>query len=165
MPASDGYFMLAVGTDGQFARLCEVIGEPQLASDPRYATNNARVAHRGELVPHLQQRLSMRPAAEWLAALEKAVVPANPVNRIDQVFDDPQVQARGLRIELPHTGGGNVAMVRNPLKFSATPLQYTQAAPVLGQHTAQVLDEVWGMEAGRLRELQALGVIGEAGPV
>lgn len=160
MPASDGYFMLAVGNDGQFARLCKVIGEPQLAADPRYATNNARVAHRGELVPYLQQRLSMRPAAEWLAALERAVVPANPVNRIDQVFDDPQVQARGLRIELPHTGGGNVAMVRNPLKFSATPLQYTQAAPVLGQHTAQVLDEVLGMDAGRLRELQGLGVVG-----
>lgn len=160
MPASDGYFMLAVGNDGQFARLCEVIGEPLLAVDPRYATNNARVAHRGELVPYLQQRLSMRPAAEWLAALEKAVVPANPVNRIDQVFDDPQVQARGLRIELPHTGGGNVAMVRNPLKFSATPLQYTQAAPVLGQHTAQVLDEVLGMDAVRLRELQGLGVVG-----
>jgi crotonobetainyl-CoA:carnitine CoA-transferase CaiB-like acyl-CoA transferase len=160
MPASDGYFMLAVGNDGQFARLCEVIGEPQLAVDPRYATNNARVAHRGELVPYLQQRLSMRPAAEWLAALETAVVPANPVNRIDQVFDDPQVQARGLRIELPHTGGGNVAMVRNPLKFSATPLQYTQAAPVLGEHTAQVLDEVLGMDARRLRELQGLGVVG-----
>lgn len=160
MPASDGYFMLAVGNDGQFARLCEVIGVPQLAVDPRYATNNARVAHRGELVSYLQQRLSMRPAAEWLAALETAVVPANPVNRIDQVFDDPQVQARGLRIELPHTGGGNVAMVRNPLKFSATPLQYTQAAPVLGQHTAQVLDEVLGMDARRLRELQGLGVVG-----
>lgn len=160
MPASDGYFMLAVGNDGQFARLCEVIGEPQLASDPRYATNNARVAHRGELVPYLQQRLSMRPAAEWLAALETAVVPANTVNRIDQVFDDPQVQARGLRIELPHTGGGNVSMVRNPLKFSATPLQYRQAAPVLGEHTAQVLDEVLGMDAVRLRELQGLGVVG-----
>ncbi|WP_269792489.1 CaiB/BaiF CoA-transferase family protein [Stenotrophomonas sp. Iso1] len=160
MPASDGYFMLAVGNDGQFARLCEVIGEPQLASDPRYATNNARVAHRGELVPYLQQRLSQRPTAEWLAALEKAVVPANPVNRIDQVFDDAQVQARGLRIELPHPGGGNVAMVRNPLKFSATPLQYTHAAPVLGQHTGQVLDEVLGVDALRLQELHAQGVIG-----
>ena len=160
MPAADGYFMLAVGNDGQFARLCEVIGEPQLAADPRYATNNARVAHRAELVPYLQQRLRMRPAAEWLDALERAVVPANPVNRIDQVFDDPQVQARGLRIELPHAGGADVAMVRNPLKFSATPLQYTQAAPVLGQHTAQVLDEVLAVDAARLQELQALGVVG-----
>jgi crotonobetainyl-CoA:carnitine CoA-transferase CaiB-like acyl-CoA transferase len=160
MPAADGYFMLAVGNDGQFARFCEVIGEPQLAVDLRYATNNARVAHRAELVPHLQQRLRTRPASEWLAALEKAVVPANPVNRIDQVFDDPQVQARGLRITLPHAGGGEVAMVRNPLKFSATPLQYAQAAPVLGQHTVQVLDEVLAVDAARLQELQALGVIG-----
>lgn len=160
MPAADGYFMLAVGNDGQFARFCEVIGEPALATDPRYATNNARVAHRGELVPYLQQRLRTRPAGEWLAALEKAVVPANPVNRIDQVFDDPQVQARGLRITLPHAGGGEVAMVRNPLKFSATPLQYTQAAPVLGQHTAQVLGEMLSMDAIQLQALQAQGVLG-----
>jgi crotonobetainyl-CoA:carnitine CoA-transferase CaiB-like acyl-CoA transferase len=160
MPAADGYFMLAVGNDGQFARLCAVIGEPQLATDSRYATNNARVAHRAELVAHLQQRLRTRPVAEWLAALEQAVVPANPVNRIDQVFDDPQVQARGLRIELPHAGGGEVAMVRNPLKFSATPLQYTQAAPVLGQHTGQVLEELLRLDADRLRELRAAGVLG-----
>ncbi len=160
MPAADGYFMLAVGNDGQFARLCEVIGEPQLASDPRYATNNARVAHREELVPYLQQRLRTRPAAQWLAALEKAVVPANPVNRIDQVFDDPQVQARGLRIELPHAGGGSVPMVRNPLKFSATPLHYGQAAPVLGQHTREVLDEVLSIDDARLQALQAQGVVG-----
>ena len=162
MPAADGYFMLAVGNDGQFARLCEVIGEPQLASDPRYATNNARVAHREELVPYLQQRLRTRPAAQWLEALEKAVVPANPVNRIDQVFADPQVQARGLRIELPHAGGGSVAMVRNPLKFSATPLRYEQAAPVLGQHTSEVLGEVLAVDGERLRVLRDLGVVGVA---
>ncbi len=163
MPATDGYFMLAVGNDGQFARLCEVIGEPGLATDPRYATNNARVANRELLVPHLQQILSTRPAAEWLAALEQAVVPANPVNRIDQVFADPQVQARGLRIELPHAGGGTVPMVRNPLKFSATPLRYEQAAPVLGQHTSAVLEEVLAIDGERLRVLRELGVVGFAG--
>jgi len=160
MPAADGYFMLAVGNDAQFARFCEVIGEVQLAVDPRYATNRARVAHRAELVPHLQQRLRTRPAAEWLAALEAAVVPANPVNRIDEVFDDPQVQARGLRIDVPHATGGTVAMVRNPLKFSATPLQYTQAAPVLGQHTTQVLGEVLAMGEAQLQRLRGQGVIG-----
>ncbi len=160
MPAADGYFMLAVGNDAQFARFCEVIGEAQLAVDPRYATNRARVAHRAELVPHLQQRLRTRPAAEWLAALEAAVVPANPVNRIDEVFDDPQVQARGLRIDVPHAAGGTVAMVRNPLKFSATPLQYTQAAPVLGQHTTQVLGEVLAMGEAQLQRLRGQGVIG-----
>lgn len=160
MPAADGYFMLAVGNDAQFARFCEVIGEAQLAVDPRYATNRARVAHRAELVPHLQQRLRTRPAAEWLAALEAAVVPANSVNRIDQVFDDPQVQARGLRIDVPHATGGTVAMVRNPLKFSATPLQYTQAAPLLGQHTTQVLGEVLAMGEAQLQRLRGQGVIG-----
>ena len=160
MPAADGYFMLAVGNDAQFARLCEVIGEPQLASDPRYATNPARVVHRDALVPYLQQRLRMRTAAAWLEALQHAMVPANPVNRIDQVFDDPQVQARGLRITLPHAGGGEVAMVRNPLKFSATPLQYTQAAPVLGQHTTQVLEEVLAIGEAQLQRLRGQGVIG-----
>ena len=159
MPAADGHFMLAVGNDAQFARLCEVIGEPGLAADPRYASNAARVAHRAGLVPLLQQRLRTRPAAQWLDALEKAVVPASPVNRIDQVFDDAQVQARGLRIDLPHAGGGTVPMVRNPLRFSATPLRYAQAAPVLGQHTAQVLQEMLLSDADRLRELQAIGVI------
>ncbi|WP_296252416.1 CaiB/BaiF CoA-transferase family protein [uncultured Stenotrophomonas sp.] len=162
MPAADGYFMLAVGNDGQFARLCEVIGEPELARDPRYASNNARVANRELLVPHLQQVLRTRPTSEWLAALEQAVVPANPVNRIDQVFADPQVQARGLRIELPHAGGGRVAMVRNPLKFSATPLRYELAAPVLGQHTAEVLGEVLAVDGERLRVLRDLGVVGVA---
>jgi crotonobetainyl-CoA:carnitine CoA-transferase CaiB-like acyl-CoA transferase len=164
MPSADGHFMLAVGNDAQFARLCEVIGEPGLAADPRYATNAARVAHRAGLVPLLQQRLRTRPAAQWLDALEKAVVPASPVNRIDQVFDDAQVQARGLRIDLPHAGGGTVPMVRNPLRFSATPLQYAQAAPVLGQHTAQVLDEVLAIDGGAFAALQAAGVVQATDP-
>ncbi|MQP76586.1 CoA transferase [Stenotrophomonas sp. MYb238] len=164
MPAADGHFMLAVGNDAQFARLCEVIGEPGLAADPRYASNAARVAHRAELVPLLQQRLRTRPAAQWLDALEKAVVPASPVNRIDQVFDDAQVQARGLRIDLPHAGGGTVPMVRNPLRFSATPLRYAQAAPVLGQHTAQVLDEVLAIDGSAFAVLQAAGVVQAAVP-
>ncbi|MBN8791803.1 MAG: CoA transferase [Stenotrophomonas nitritireducens] len=163
MPAADGHFMLAVGNDAQFARLCDVIGEPQLAADARYATNAARVAHRAELVPLLQRCLRARPAAEWLAALEQAVVPASPVNRIDQVFDDAQVRARGLRVDLPHATGGTVPGVRNPLRFSATPLQYQQAAPVLGQHTAQVLGEMLSLDADRLRELQAAGVIDGCG--
>ena len=164
MPAADGYFMLAVGNDGQFARFCAVIGRPELASDPRYATNTARVAHRAELVPLLAQVLRTRPAAEWLAALEAAVVPANPVNRIDQVFDDPQVQARGLRMELPHASGTPVAVVRNPLKFSATPLQYRHAAPVLGQHTRAVLADVLGSDQAQLQQWLDAGVIGAADP-
>ena len=164
MPAADGYFMLAVGNDGQFARFCDVIGHPELATDPRYATNTARVAHREVLVPLLQQVLRTQPAAYWLDGLEKAVVPANPVNRIDQVFDDAQVQARGLRMELPHASGTPVAVVRNPLKFSATPLQYTHAAPVLGQHTRDVLGQVLGTDAQQLQQWLDAGVVGAADP-
>lgn len=160
MPAADGYFMLAVGNDGQFARLCAVIGEPKLAADPRYVTNAARVAHRAELVPHLQQRFLTRPAVEWLELLEKSGVPANPVNRIDQVFDNAQVQARGLRIELPHASGTQVPAVRNPLRFSATPLQYTHAAPLLGEHSRQVLREVLALDDNRLQALLDAGVLG-----
>jgi crotonobetainyl-CoA:carnitine CoA-transferase CaiB-like acyl-CoA transferase len=160
MPAADGYFMLAVGNDGQYGRFCEVIGRPDLATDPRYATNTARVAHRDELVPQLQAVLRSKPAVQWLDALEKAVVPANPVNRIDQVFDDPQVQARGLRIELPHASGTPVAVVRNPLKFSATPLQYTHAAPELGQHTRDVLQDVLGADDARVQQWLDAGVLG-----
>lgn len=162
MPAADGYFMLAVGNDTQFARLCEVIGEPALADDPRYATNAARVAHRDELVPHLQAVLGRREAAHWLQALEAAQVPSNPVNRIDQVFDDPQVQARGLRIEVPHASGAAVAMVRNPVRFSATAIQPQHAAPVLGQHTGEVLAEILAMREPDLAQLQADGVIAGA---
>ena len=159
MPAADGYFMLAVGNDAQYARLCEVLGEPSLATDPRYATNAARVAHRAELVPLLQAHLRTRPAAQWLAALDAVKVPANPVNRIDQVFDDPQVRARGLRIELAHASGQDVPMVRNPLKFSATPLHYQRAAPVLGQDTRAVLAALRGIDDATLASLEAEGVV------
>ena len=159
MPAADGHFMLAVGNDAQFARLCAVAGEPALASDPRFATNAARVVHRVELVGRLQEILRMRPAAEWLAALDAAQVPANPVNRIDQVFEDPQVRSRGLRVELPHASGRPVAMVANPVRFSATPVSYGRAAPVLGEDSAEVLAEVLGIDPAGIAALQAAGVV------
>ena len=164
MPAADGYFMLAVGNDAQFARLCGVVGEPPLATDPRVATNAARVAHRDELVPRLQALLRARPAAEWLAALDAATVPANPVNRIDQVFDDPQVRARELRIDLPHAGGTPVAMVRNPVRFSATPVRHVRAAPVLGEDTRAVLADLLGLDDSAIAALQAGGVAQAAYP-
>lgn len=166
MPSADDYFMLAVGNDAQFARLCELIGCPQLAQDRRYRSNAARVAHRDELLPQLQQRLRTRPAAEWLLLLEPAQIPATPVNRIDQVFGDAQVRARGLRIELPHASGVAVPMVRNPLRFSATPLQYRHAAPLLGEHSGEVLRELLALDDLELQRLVDAGVlqVGTADP-
>ena len=160
MPAADGHFMLAVGNDGQFHRLCEIIGEPALARDPRYASNSARVSHRDELIAHLSGMLQTRPVADWLGLLEAHGVPCAPVNRIDQVFADPQVQARGMRIELPHALGADVPLVANPLRFSATPVQYTRAPPLLGADTRALLCERLGLDEARIDALLARGVVG-----
>ena len=160
MPAADGHFMLAVGNDGQFQRLCEIIGEPALASDPRYASNAARVSHRDELIAHLSGMLQTRPVADWLGLLEAHGVPCAPVNRIDQVFADPQVQARGMRIGLPHALGADVPLVANPLHFSATPVQYTRAPPLLGADTRALLCERLGLDEARIEALLTAGVIG-----
>ena len=160
MPAADGYFMLAVGNDGQFARLCAVLDEPALAGDVRYVTNAARVANRQALIDHLSARLVQRPVAEWLAALELATVPCAPVNRIDQVFEDPQVLARGLRVDLPHPQAGTVPGVANPVRFSATPIKYGRAAPLLGEDSDAVLRELLNLDGEAISRLRAAGVVG-----
>ena len=160
MPAADGYFMLAVGNDGQFARLCVVLGEPELAHEPRYATNAARVANREALIAHLSARLAQRPAAEWLEGLEQATVPCAPVNRIDQVFEDPQVMARGLRVDLPHPQAGTVPGVANPVRFSATPVTYGRAAPLLGEDSDAVLRELLNLDDSAIARLRGAGVVG-----
>jgi formyl-CoA transferase len=162
MPAADGHFMLAVGNDAQFRRCCAVVGHPEWADDPRFATNAARVAHRAELVPLLASALRRRPAREWLDALARETVPCAPVNTIDQVFADPQVQARGMRIDLPHPLGGTVPMVGSPLKLSATPVEYHRAPPLLGADTCAVLGEHLGLDEAAIEALAAQGVIGVA---
>jgi formyl-CoA transferase len=159
VPSADGYFMLAVGNDGQFARFCGVLGEPALAADPRYVTNASRVAHRDELMSHLEQRLATRPSAAWLDALERATVPCAPVNTLDQVFDDPQIKASGMRLDLPHPAAGSVPGVANPVRFSATPVEYHRAAPVLGEHTREVLHGLLDLDLSELTALNAAGVI------
>ncbi|VUZ23846.1 Acetyl-CoA:oxalate CoA-transferase [uncultured Comamonas sp.] len=137
-PTADSDMILAVGNDGQFARFCAVAGHPEWAQDERFATNPQRVRHRAVLIPLLRQTTVMRTTAEWVGALEQADVPCGPVNRLDQVFADPQVQARGIRVDLPHPLG-TVATVASPVRLSATPVQYRMAPPLLGQHTEEVL--------------------------
>ena len=138
-PTADGDMILAVGNDSQFAAFCEVAGQPGWASDPRFATNAARVEHRAQLVPLLRQATVQRSTAEWISLLAQANVPCGPINTLAQVFADPQVQARGLRVELPHAVAGPVAGVASPLRLSKTPVQYRWAAPALGADTAAVL--------------------------
>lgn len=146
-PTADGDMILAIGNDGQFARFCTIAGHPEWAADERFATNPARVAHRATLIPLLRQTTVMRTTAEWIAALEAAAVPCGPINRLDQVFADAQVQARGLRVEMPHPVAGAVALVANPIRLSATPVGFERPPPLLGQHTDEVLADWLGAAA------------------
>jgi crotonobetainyl-CoA:carnitine CoA-transferase CaiB-like acyl-CoA transferase len=156
---SDGHLVLAVGNDGQFARLCEEAGRPELAADARFATNAARVRNRAELLAALRPILSARSTAEWIAALEPAGVPCGPINDLAQVFADPQVVHRGVRVEAPHPVAGAVPMVASPIRLSATPIAHDVAPPTLGQHTREVLVEVLGMTDAEVVALREQGVI------
>jgi len=142
--ASDGYFALAVGNDKQFARLCNLIGRPELASDTRFATNTARVNHREELIPLLETVFPLRRADEWLSALEETEIPCGPINTLDKVFAEPQVAAREMLIEMEHPTTGTLPLVGSPLKFSETPVIYHRLPPRLGEHTDEILKDVLG---------------------
>lgn len=158
-PSADGNFILAVGNDGQFRKLCEVAGIAQLADDARFATNKARVAHRAELIPLLRQATVFKTTAQWVELLETAGVPCGPINDLQQVFADPQVQARGLRLDLPNALGSSTPQVASPLRLSATPVAYCSAPPLLGQHTEALLRRLLGMSEGQVAELREAGVI------
>lgn len=158
-PAADGDIILTIGNDGQFARFCEVAGRPEWATDERYATNAARVANRDTLIPALRQTTVMKTTAEWLRLLEDAGVPGGPVNTIEQVFEDPQVRHRGLRIDLSHPLTKSVPLVGSPLRLSASPVRYQTPPPLLGQHTGEVLSQVLGLDAATIEQLQRDGVI------
>jgi crotonobetainyl-CoA:carnitine CoA-transferase CaiB-like acyl-CoA transferase len=138
-PTADGDIILAVGNDEQFARFCGVAGHAEWARDPRFSSNAERVAHRAVLLPLLRQATVARSSADWIAALESAGVPCGPINRIDEVFADPHVLSRGLRMTLPHPLAGEVPLVSNPIRFSGSPVSYRTPPPLLGQHTAEVL--------------------------
>ncbi len=155
----DGHLMLAVGNDAQFERFCEVAGVPELARDPRFATNRDRVAHRRELVPQIEALLLGRTGGEWLAALRAAQVPCGPINDLAQVFAEPQVQHRALRLDLPHPLAGSVPGVRNPVRFSRTPVAYERPPPPLGADTDVVLGERLGLDARALADLRRRGVV------
>lgn len=129
----DGFLILAVGNDEQFARFCAEAGLQDVAADPRFVRNQGRVQHRDALVPIIEEVFLTRDRDDWLAAFERLGIPAGPINTIDQVFADPQVIARGLRIDLPHPTAGTVPGAVNPIRFSATPLVPERAPPVLGQ--------------------------------
>jgi crotonobetainyl-CoA:carnitine CoA-transferase CaiB-like acyl-CoA transferase len=139
---ADGHIVIAAGNDGQFAKLAEVIGEPQLAADARFATNKARVTNLPALYAIIEPILASRPLAHWIAAFDNAGVPAGPINTVPMVFDEPQVQHRQMRIEIPHPVSGTVPQVASPMKFSEAALTFERPPPLLGQHTEEILREI-----------------------
>ena len=158
-PTADGNMILAVGNDSQFSNLCKLVGHPEWAADERFSTNAQRVKYRKVLIPLIRQITVFKSTGTWVMLLEGAGVPCGPINTIKEVFDDPQIKARGVRIDLPHPLAGTVPLVANPIRLSETPVTYRSAPPLLGEHTREVLQAVLGFSAEYLDELALNGVI------
>lgn len=156
---ADGQIVIAVGNDTQFAALCGELGHPEWAADERFATNPMRAKNRQVLIPLIAQVLLTRSVRAWYDAFEAVGVPAGPINGFAEVFADPQIVHRQMRFDLPHAAAGQVPQVANPVKFSATPVQYDRAPPVLGEHTDEVLRERLGFDDQQLAQLRAAKVI------
>jgi crotonobetainyl-CoA:carnitine CoA-transferase CaiB-like acyl-CoA transferase len=135
---ADGHLIVGCGNDGQFQRLCEAAGMPELARDPRFAGTRQRVENRPVLIPILEQVMLTQPRVWWIERLEAAGVPCGPINTIDEVFADPQVVARGLRNDMTLADGTPVATVANPLRFSGTPLGPWAPPPLLDQQGEEI---------------------------
>jgi crotonobetainyl-CoA:carnitine CoA-transferase CaiB-like acyl-CoA transferase len=156
---SDGQIVVAVGNDTQFAAFCKVLGLAELATNERFATNPLRAKNRLELVPQLAAVIATRGVREWYAAFDAAGVPSGPINGFAEVFADPQIVHREMLMQLPHASAGSVPQVANPVKFSATPIEYRRAPPLLGEHTAEVLRDVLGLDGSGIQALQQQKVI------
>jgi crotonobetainyl-CoA:carnitine CoA-transferase CaiB-like acyl-CoA transferase len=155
----DGYMIIGAANDRLWVKLCEAIGLAEMARDPEYATNAQRVAHREEIVCRLEERLGAKTRKEWEAVLAPLGIPCGPINRMDEVFADPQVRHLQMVLEAEHPHVGTIRMVRNPVTFSRTPLDLRQAPPRLGEHTEEVLRGLLGYSAAEVEALRAGDVI------
>ena len=157
--ASDGEVILACGNDNLYRKFCEAAGCAELATDARFATNGKRVENRNELTRLLGEVFKKRTKREWLEILEAAGVPNGPINDVAQVYEEPQVKARGIRIELEHAAAGKLPLVASPMRFSDTPIEHHRAPPLLGQHTDEVLRELLGRSSEQIAKLRAARVV------
>ena len=159
-PTGDGFIIIAANNDGQFERFCRAAGTPELLEDPDFASNALRVRNRDRLISMIEAVTRTRGTDAWMEALESAGVPCAPVNTIDRVFADPQVEARGMQIRMPHPlAGEDVRLVGSPIRLSRTPVSYRRAPPTLGQNTDEVLAEVLGLSEDERTALREEGVI------
>jgi crotonobetainyl-CoA:carnitine CoA-transferase CaiB-like acyl-CoA transferase len=157
--ATDGELMVVVGNDGQFARTCQVLGAPELATDPKFIKNNDRVKHGKEIMAIYAGLFLKKPVAYWLDELEKAGVPSGPINDFEQVFADPHVQSRGMQIKVDHPFEHSLSLIRNALTFSGTPVKEYRYPPRLGEHTKEVLSSKLGYDDAKLDGLKKQGII------
>ena len=156
--AADGYFNLAVGNDTQFKALGEELGAPELLKDPRFATNSQRLVNRKIIIPIVAEIMKTKTRAEWMAALEKAGIATGPINSLDQVFEEPQVKARGMKVTLPHPLAGKVDVVGSPMNFSDSKIEYRLAPPTVGQHSDEILKSL-GYDATKIKALKEKKII------
>lgn len=156
---ADGRVVIAVGNNGQFSAFCEWLDLPELIEDPRFVNNPDRNKHRVELAGLLQAKLRTRTRSETLTALPPLGVPAATINDIGEAFDEPQVRYRGGRIDLPHQSAGTAPAIANPIHFSASPVTYRNAPPLLGEHTDEVLESVLGLDTQEIEQLRANGIV------
>ncbi len=154
---ADGHIIIAVGNDRQYTEFCRIIGAENLSTG-EYTTNQGRVENRATLIPLLQPFLKVRSTAEWVNAFEAGSVPCGPINSIDQVFENPQVASRGLKLDLKRDDGLSVPGVANPVVFSETPVAVQAASPRLGSSTATVLAELLGLSDEKIKDLNAQGI-------
>ena len=158
-PAADGFFIVGCANQGLWERLCKAIGRPDLLADPRFKTNDDRVAHRAECVGTLSEIFRARPMADWVDMISQAGVPCGPINRVSDVVNDPQVLARDMIAEVPHPRVPELRMPNSPLKLTETPPSIRRPPPLLGQHNQEVLAEI-GYSPQQIAELRQKGVLG-----
>lgn len=156
---SDGDIILACGNDNLFNKFCEIAGCPALAKDPRFSTNAKRVENRVEITAQLNAIFKLRTTRAWVDALEAAGVPNGPINNIAQMFAEPQVVARSVKIDMDHPTAGKVSLVANPMRFSETPVEYKLPPPTLGQHTQEILREVLELDDAEIAQLHASKIV------
>ena len=158
-PTRTGHMIIAVGNDNQFRKLVTVLGRPEMADDPRFRTNGDRVENRDALIPMLEEMTRERPSGELYELLESSSIPCGPINTLEDVFQDPQVIARGLRKDLPHGKHGTVPGVASPLRLSDSPVSYDKAPPLLGENTDEVLADLLGLGETKLGDLHDKEII------